>query len=267
MREGRASETPKLLPESSLFHRTAHRFVRALYHGLWRADWRGVEHIPADGPALLLSNHPSYLDPLGIYVGLPRRVHWMAWRALFEVPLMGPFIAWNGGFPVDPGVADSAAFRSAARIIRDRNLVGVFPEGGRSYPSGRLFPFLLAPFRLAVRLGVPVVPVTVSGASPVWPRGRTLPKLGGGIEYRFHPPLDPHAFSGGARTRAEALARTVRDVILAAFRAPPDVLERSRLQPLAEADEHPLVQADRHGVPPLQWLPPGPDTAPWLAAR
>jgi len=252
------SEMPPLIREEGLFHRFAKGLVKGLYRTLWGCVWRGASRVPADEPFLLIANHPSYLDPLCLYVGAPRRVFFMAWEQLFKVPWMGPFIRKNGVFPVTNIHTDTRAFRTAARLLKDGKPVGIFPEGGRSAPTGEMLPFLAGPFRLASLLRVPVLPVTVNASWRVWPRGPLLPRLGGHIEILFHPPLRLHPRARGRKPdtaqEAEDLARKTRDVILGAYRAPPDVLERSRRTPVLPPGQHPLIQADRHGVPPLDWL-------------
>ena len=267
----------RLFPEDGLFHRTAKASAKAFYRLLWRCLWLHPERVPAEGPVLLVANHPSYLDPLCVYAGAPRRIHWMAWDNLFTIPWMGPFIRRAGAFPVNDLAADVASLRTATRLLREGKVVGVFPEAGRSLPGGRMFPFLAGPFRLAVRCGCPIVPVTVNGSGRIWPRGQVLPGLGSGIEVVFHRPIlpDPDLPAGGrpgagafgapgrapgetahpsAAARAEALARRARRAILSAYRAPLGALERSARPEVVEPAGHPILRADREGSPLLEWI-------------
>jgi 1-acyl-sn-glycerol-3-phosphate acyltransferase len=182
----------------------------------------------------------------------------MAWEALFRVPWMGDFIRRNGVFPVDDLIADVGAYRAAARHLREGRPVAVFPEAGRSLPGGRMLPFLAGPFRLAVRFGCPVLPVTVNGSGRIFPRGPLLPRLRGGFEFVFHEPIPARA-AGSGRNRdpaAEAaeLARRARRAILGAYRAPAAALAASAAPEVLEPSEHPILRADREGVPLFRWL-------------
>jgi 1-acyl-sn-glycerol-3-phosphate acyltransferase len=171
---------------------------------------------------------------------------------------MGDFIRRNGVFPVNDLVADVGAYRAALRLLRGGNAVGIFPEAGRSLPSGRMLPFLAGPFRLAARIACPVLPVTVNLSWRIWPREARLPRLRGGLEILFHEPIPPGAPAGGpdraAAEQAGELARRARRTILGAYRAPADVLARSARPEVLDPSEHPILRADREGVPLLEWL-------------
>jgi 1-acyl-sn-glycerol-3-phosphate acyltransferase len=264
-RQGENSAGPAGTPlfvEGGAFERSAKIFTRSLYRAVWRCVWRGTSAFPRRGPVLLVSNHPSYLDPLCIYVGAPRRIHWMAWEALFDVPAMGPFIRKAGAFPVSDVATDARAMRTASKILKGGGVVGIFPEGGRSLPTGEMFPFLTTPFRFPLRFQCPVLPVTINGSGRVWPRGPRLPRIGVGIDVLYHPPLlAPTRGEGGSRgttARAEALARKAREVILSVYRASGPILERSRREWTLGPADHPVVRAGRAGVPLLEWIRPNP---------
>jgi len=104
-----------------------------------------------------------------------------------------------------------------------------------------------------VRLGAPVIPVTVNGSGSVWPRGAPLPRIGGSIEVVFHPAVRP-GFRTGAKDAAGELARRVREAVLSAYLAPARILEASLAVPVLAPEEHPVVQSDRAGVPLLEWI-------------
>src|SRR3989442_8331851 len=116
----------------------------------------------------------------------------MAWRRLFQVPLLGRLIRLLRAFPVDLDGRDPGAVRAARRRLVDEDaVVMIFPEGGRSV-DGTLGRFHLGAFRLAASLGVPVLPVTISGGHESWPPGRRLPRRGR-ITITYHPPLAVNA--------------------------------------------------------------------------
>jgi 1-acyl-sn-glycerol-3-phosphate acyltransferase len=175
------------------------------YFGL---RFRGAENIPADGPLLVTPNHQTYADPPLVTIPFRRPVYYMAWEALFEIPLLSWAIRRLRAFPVTVGAADAKAIRQAVRLLAAGEAVMIFPEGGRS-PDGRLQEFKLGAFRLATVHGIPVLPVTIAGGTNSWPPGRRLPRPGR-ITVTFHPVLpvvrarDPKAAARGLADRARA---------------------------------------------------------------
>ena len=102
--------------------------LEALFRVLFEYDCRGEERIPAQGPAVIAANHPSYLDPILLSLQVTRPIYFMAWDALFRVPLLGWVIRGFGAFPVDvrPGQG-RAAFAMAKGLIGAGELVAFFP--------------------------------------------------------------------------------------------------------------------------------------------
>jgi 1-acyl-sn-glycerol-3-phosphate acyltransferase len=139
----------------------------------WRIE--GTEHIPATGPALLASNHISYLDPLCLcYVTdqVGRRVRFLAKAELFEHRLAARALRSLGQIPVERGTADaSGALDAASAALAGGELVAVFPEGTISRDldpmAGRT-----GAARLARATGVPVVPVGLWGGHRLITAGR-----------------------------------------------------------------------------------------------
>jgi 1-acyl-sn-glycerol-3-phosphate acyltransferase len=188
------------------------RAASRLYFGL---ELRGVEHIPAHGPLVVVPNHQTFADPVLVTIPIRRRVYYMAWRRLFQIPVLGGFIRLLRAFPVDLDARDPAAVREARRRLVDEDaVVMIFPEGGRS-KDGTLGRFHMGAFRLAASLGVPALPVTIAGGHESWPPGRRLPRRGR-ITITYHPPL---SIDAGADPRAAArdLAERARAVIASAL--------------------------------------------------
>jgi 1-acyl-sn-glycerol-3-phosphate acyltransferase len=176
----------------------------ALFRVFFSYECEGQENLPATGPAVVAANHPSYLDPILLSLRLRRPIRFMAWDALFRVPLLGPVMRALGAFPVDlrPGHGREAYSR-AKTLIEDGQVVGLFPEGKRS-SSGWLEPALReGAARLAWETGAPLVPATIAGAFRAWPHHQALPHPAR-IKVRFHEPIDPGPWRG--RTEQEALA-------------------------------------------------------------
>ena len=188
--------------------------VRAAARAYFRIRFEGVEHIPANGPLLITPNHVTYADPPLVSIPVRRPVYYMAWSALFRVPVFSAFIRRLRAFPVEIDAADPRATRETVRLLDAGEAVMIFPEAGRTL-DGRLQPFRLGAFRLACSRGVPVLPVTIVGGHEAWPPSRRLPRPRR-IAITYHPPVKPPA-GGDTRIAARELARTVRLAVASAL--------------------------------------------------
>ena len=159
--------------------------VRGLCRAYFGLELRGTEHIPLDGPLLIVPNHQTYADPPLVTIPIRRPVFYMAWSKLFTIPLFAGFIRRLRAFPVDIDRSDGQAVREAVRLLRAGEALMIFPEGGRT-PDGTLQPFKLGAFRMAVTHRTPVLPVTIVGGWDAWPPDRTLPRRGR-ITITYHP--------------------------------------------------------------------------------
>jgi 1-acyl-sn-glycerol-3-phosphate acyltransferase len=168
--------------------------LEALFRVLFTYECRGVENVPVRGPAVVAANHPSYLDPLLLSLEVPRPIRFMAWEALFKVPLLGALIRALGAFPVDVRQGQGrAAYEKAKALVESGEVVGLFPEGKRSR-TGWMEPSLReGAARLARETGAPLIPASIAGAYRAWPHFQSLPKPAR-IRVRFHPPIDPRAY-------------------------------------------------------------------------
>jgi len=185
-------------------------FVRTGARLYWRIRLEGTQHIPADGPLIIAPNHVTYADPVLVWLPIRLRVHFMAWDALFDVPVLSCLIRRLRAFPVQLESADPRSTREAVRLLQAGHSVMIFPEAARS-PDGRLQRFRHGAFRLASSLQVPVLPVTILGGHDSWPPGRVLPRPGQ-LSIVYHPVISPPK-GPDARVAARVLARQVRDAI------------------------------------------------------
>jgi 1-acyl-sn-glycerol-3-phosphate acyltransferase len=118
--------------------------------------------------AVFMSNHESLVDIPLLFVGIRQDVRFLAKRSLFYVPFLG-WSMWLAGFvPVDRERKEKAldVFETLEKRVRKGRSILVFPEGTRSRTGG-LQPFRKSGFLLAMRTGLPIVPVAVSGAREV----------------------------------------------------------------------------------------------------
>ncbi len=143
--------------------------------------------LPETGPVIICANHTSYLDAMLVALCTRRAVRFMVTRNFYDHPFLGFFIRRGGGIPVNGSGMDTQAFKSALRVLQQGEVVGIFPEGRLSrtgLPSTARPGALL----LAALAGAPVVPVTITGAFFIYPRGKALPRPGA-IRVTVHFPI------------------------------------------------------------------------------
>lgn len=92
----------------------------------------GLENIPKTGGVIFSSNHLSYLDPVLWIIVIRRRIRFMAKQELFKNPLLGWFLRRMDVFGVERGSGDMAAVKTAIRVVRNGEILGLYPEGTRS---------------------------------------------------------------------------------------------------------------------------------------
>lgn len=131
---------------------------------LFRLRVYGSEHIPSRKPYIICSNHISWIDPLTVGVGLPARIkiHYMAKKELFNNFIIRHLLVGVGAFPVNRQEADYGAVKKAYQLLREGQVVGMFPEGTRS-TNGEMQKAYNGAALIAVRSGVPILPVAVEG--------------------------------------------------------------------------------------------------------
>ncbi len=184
---------------------------------VFRPQTEGAEHVPAEGPAILASNHLSYVDWLFMPLTLPRRVTFVAKAEYFTSPgLKGwfqkKFFSGAGQVPIDRSGATAAegAMAAAERILVRGDLFGIYPEGTRS-PDGRLYRGRTGVARLALETKVPVVPVAVVGTDVVAPPGKKFGAITRPV-VRFGPALDFSRYEGLENDRF--ILRSITDEIM-----------------------------------------------------
>jgi 1-acyl-sn-glycerol-3-phosphate acyltransferase len=163
--------------------------VARLFHQRWfRVDWIGVENVPAEGPALLVSNHAGTLPwdavimKFGVLDHHPahRHVHLLAADLAFRLPFIGPLARKSG----DTLACEEDAFR----LLERGDLLGVFPEGYKGLGKPFRDRYKLQRFgrggfiEIALRAGAPIVPVSIVGSEEIFPmihNAKTLARVFG----------------------------------------------------------------------------------------
>ncbi|HEV7941289.1 MAG TPA: lysophospholipid acyltransferase family protein [Solirubrobacteraceae bacterium] len=154
------------------------RLITSLYaYTLLRVRSISSEHVPGRGAVILAPNHFSFMDHFLMGCYIRRKVRFMAKSQLFKRPMQ--FIYTHGGvFPVRRGARDEETFITAETILAGSGAITMYCEGGRSR-SGKLAEQAKPGIgRLALRTGVPVVPIAIHGSSHIrnWKRLR-FPKI------------------------------------------------------------------------------------------
>ncbi len=194
--------------------------VESSFRAAFRWRLTGVENLPASGPALLASNHISPLDPFAIgLAGVARRraVRYLTSSEFFDWPVGGFLLRRLKMVPITRGAGDRAALAAAERALAAGEVVGIFPEGRIGDGSG-LQRGHSGVARLALRTGVPIVPVGVWGPQRRWAGSGLV--LGGHARPRAAiavgealPPIGDASSSGDVeRLRVEVMAAIERAV-------------------------------------------------------
>jgi 1-acyl-sn-glycerol-3-phosphate acyltransferase len=171
-----------------------------------RISVRGLENLPRDQACVVIANHQSYLDIPALWGCLPLQFRILAKRGLFYLPFLGWFLWRAGHIPVDRENARAALAnvnRAVDKLKAGYSIV-VFPEGTRS-PDGTLREFKSGGFKIALKAGVPVLPVTIIGTARVLKKN-SLVFHPGAIEVIIDPPLATTAYN--SRTLPELIAVT-----------------------------------------------------------
>lgn len=169
-----------------------------------RVRTEGEENIPS-GVCVFAANHVSNLDPPSALIGVPRRISFLAKEELFKIPVVSAAMRLGKIVPVDRAHAEAAiaSIDRAVGILREGISFFVFPEGTRSR-DGSLRPFKKGTFAMAIRAGVPVVPVSILGSRERMSKGK-LAIVPGEILLRFGKPIDSTQY--GVDERKELLDR------------------------------------------------------------
>ena len=107
-------------------------FLRGIFQTLYRVKVYDLKKVPRSGSVLLCSNHISYLDPVVIGAYIPRVTYFMAKKELFKVSFLSNLVTFLNAFPVRRNSTDRYAFDTSLKILNEKNILGLFPEGGRS---------------------------------------------------------------------------------------------------------------------------------------
>ena len=153
-----------------------------LVHSIYRLEKRGLENIPEKGPAVLVCNHVSFVDPLVILAASPRPIRFVMDHRIFSTPVLSFVFRTGKAIPVAPAKENekllNEAYDKIAEALEAGELVAIFPEG-RITDNGELYPFKRGIQRIVQRTPVPVIPLALKG---MW--GSVFSRVHGGKAMR-----------------------------------------------------------------------------------
>ena len=179
---------------------------------------RGEENIPAEGPAILASNHLAVIDSFFLPLLVDREVAFIGKSDYFTGKGVKGWVVKNfmktvGTIPVDRsgGKASQAALQAGIDRLRAGELFGIYPEGTRS-PDGRLYRGKTGVARVALATGAPVVPVAMIGSDLAQPIGRAIPSTRHRVGIVVGEPLDFSRYQGLENDRF--VLRSITDEVM-----------------------------------------------------
>lgn len=157
-----------------LWYGLLHLVCRLLAVALFRIRVSGREHVPAEGAALVLSNHQSHFDPVLIGLACDRRLNYLARQSLFRFPPFRWLIQSLDAIPIHRDGLGLEGLKETLRRLKRGEMVLIFPEGTRTR-SGEMGRFKPGFSALAKRADVWLAPVAIDGAFDAWPARRRFP--------------------------------------------------------------------------------------------
>ncbi|MDQ7096835.1 lysophospholipid acyltransferase family protein [Desulfosporosinus sp. PR] len=152
---------------------TLYNFAKGMFRLQFKImGWKvqGVENLPLEGPVILAINHISMWDPVVAACSIPRPVCYMAKEELFSFPVLRWLLLKLGSFPVKRGQGDMNAIRQSLSILKEGQVLGLFPEGTRS-KTGRIQKGMPGMVLLMEKSKAVVVPISVFGTKHMFTKG------------------------------------------------------------------------------------------------
>jgi len=159
-----------------MFYSIARAIAWIILKIFWQMKVEGFENIPKKGAVIIASNHVSYLDPAVLVASLNRKIYFIAKKEVFKNTFVSFILKNLNAFSVDRENVDILAFKKAINILREEKVLGTFPEGTRS-SNGELQELKLGAIKIAMKTGIPILPVGIIGTYKIYPRGIKFPIL------------------------------------------------------------------------------------------
>ncbi|HDL86602.1 MAG TPA: hypothetical protein ENH11_09835 [Candidatus Acetothermia bacterium] len=174
------------IPGPSIVYATVYIVGKAIVRLLFSVDVEGEENLPRSGPFILLGNHASYLDPVFLVAACNRYVRFFTKGEMMHTRGGRWFFNGMGSIPTNRYRVDSGSVRAFLAALKAGDIIGIFPEGERTW-DGNPLPISPTVVRLLKRSNVPLVAARIEGSYAAYPRWSSYP-LPGRIKVRFFAP-------------------------------------------------------------------------------
>ncbi len=196
-------------------YRDLRNVFQALFRVLVRLHIEGLEHVPAQGPFIMLSNHLSLIDAPAVFVAMPRTLYVLAAEKYERNLFFGSLLRVAGAVFINRGEADRDAIRQTLALLEDGHCLGMAVEGTRSRTGGLQQGKAGAAY-FATRAGVPILPAVCWGTEKVFPSLLRLRRAE--VHVRFGPPIRLPA----GRARSADLDRYTEELMVTLARMLPE---------------------------------------------
>ncbi len=176
----------------------------------------GLEHIDLLKSYVVISNHLSNFDIWATLGALPLKIRFVAKKELTKVPVFGWALALSDHIIIDRAKPEEAIARINAHVAKriDEGFCLLFYAEGTRSPDGKIHEFKKGGVTLAIRTGLPIVPMSISGTRKFLPKGQAVIRPGGRVKIVLGEPIDTTAYS---LDRRNALNERVRNAVLQNF--------------------------------------------------
>ena len=140
--------------------------LRVIFDLLYRVEKIDLYKVPRNGKLIICSNHISYLDPVVIGAYIPRCVYFMAKKELYNNKFLSSLVTFLNTFPIERQAFNRKAFSISFEILKDENVLCLFPEGTRS-TDGVLRGGKKGIGFIAAASNTPILPVAISGTNKI----------------------------------------------------------------------------------------------------
>jgi 1-acyl-sn-glycerol-3-phosphate acyltransferase len=210
-----------------LYYQTVRAIVGGGSCAVYRVRIRNRDRLPKQGGYVLAPSHRSMMDiPFAAWLS-PRPLRYMGKASLFRLPVAGSFFRSLGGFAVARDGTDRKALRDSIAMLQGGEVLLVYPEGTRQH-GPKIQPLQPGAAYLALRAGVPIVPVGIAGTEEILrSHGSKLPRFRRGVMVVGEPIVSPARESGVvARDRVDALTAQLHDALQVLFDEANELRER-----------------------------------------
>ena len=144
------------------FYSTIKKILNKPFKIVFNPSVNGIENIP-NKPYILCGNHKSLLDIPLLIISIPDEIHFMAKKELFDLVILKDIFSKMGAFPIDRDKADIKAIKESLRILKNKEVLGIFPEGTRNKTDDIVLPFKEGVTTLSNKTDSLIVPFGISG--------------------------------------------------------------------------------------------------------